>query len=596
MATGVVFIPRDQKRTPTETTSLKPTSTREHLFQRAAWLMMFITILMGGYAYRLIQLQLVNGQENRQLAEQNRVRMVPLRAERGNITDRKGKLLASNQLSRSLYFWPRHHSPREWQAIAERLSPIVGIPPAEMITQLEAEGYDSPLPVRIAQQLNPTAFVALSEQSEQLPGIEVIAETSRDYPNRSMAAHVLGYIGEASEADMEANPEYPSGMIVGKMGIEQLANDRLAGVWGNQLVEVDAGGQEQRLLGTNPAQSGEDVQLTLDAAMQQAAERALGARRGAVVALDVKTGAVLTLASSPAFDPNLFTRRITEEQWQSLHEGDQPFLNRALQPYPPGSTFKIVTSVAAMQSGEFSPSSILGTSAFITVGNIQFWEHSKHGYGAIGFADALAVSSNTFFYQVGMAIGPEKIAEWGSALGINTTSGMGLLGFTPGMIPTPAQKETLYGEPWYAGDTVSTSIGQGLVQVTPLELAVMVAAIANGGSRVQPHLLVSETQTEEMKPQPTGIAPDVIAVIQAGLKATVQRGTAQVLNDGSVPLSAGKTGTSEVFGQTSHALFVGYAPADNPEIAIAVIVENGGYGGVAAVPVAKEVYKAYFGN
>lgn len=594
MATGVVFIPSDRKPTPTQSSAQKSGEFREHLFQRAAWLMMVITVLMGGCTYRLIQLQLIDGQKNLERAEANRIRMIPLRADRGNIVDRNGIYLATNQLSRSLYFWPRQHSPQQWQQVAEQVSPIVGIPAPEILQRLEAVGYDSPLPVRIAQQLEPNAFVAISEKSEQWPGVEIIPETSRVYPKGKLAAHVLGYLGEASEEDMQAHPDYPSGMIVGKMGVEQLANDRLAGVWGNRLVEVDACGKEHQLLGTQPAQSGSTVQLTLDAAMQTAAERALGARRGAVVALDVRTGAVLTLASTPAFDPNIFTHRITEAQWNSLHEGDQPFLNRALQPYPPGSTFKIVTSVAGMESGKFTASSVLGTSAFITVGDTQFWEHSKQGYGTIGFVDALAYSSNTFFYQVGMAVGPEAIAKWGGILGIGTTSDMGLLGFTPGMIPTPAQKETIFGEPWYVGDTVSTAIGQGLVQVTPLELAVMVAAIANGGSRVHPHLLASETALPDMQPEPTGIASDVIAVIQAGLKATVQRGTAQVLNDGSIPPSAGKTGTSEVLGQESHALFVGYAPVDNPQIAVAVIVENGGYGGVAAVPVAKEVYKAYF--
>jgi penicillin-binding protein 2 len=594
MATGVVFIPRDRDTKKSEQTPVKPPEVREHLLQRAAWFMLVITILMGGCAYRLVQLQLVHGEHNRQVAEANRIRLIPLRADRGTITDRKGQLLASSQLSRSVYFWPRHQSPQHWQTITKRLSPILEIPASEMLSRLETAGYDSPLPVRIAQQLDPTAFVALSEQAQHFPGVEIIAETSRNYPKGSLASHVLGYIGEADEADMAANPHYPNGMIVGKMGVERLANERLAGIWGNRLVEVDARGKEVQLLGTTPAESGSDVQLTLDAGMQQAAERSLGNRRGAVVALDVRTGAVLTLASTPTFDPNLFTRRITEAEWQRLHEGDQPFLNRALQTYPPGSTFKIVTAVAGMQSGHFNPNSVIGTSAYITVGNIQFWEHSRQGYGAIGFADALAFSSNTFFYQIGMRVGPEAIAQWGTALGIGNTSDMGLLGATPGMIPTPDQKETLFGEPWYTGDTVSTSIGQGLVSISPLEMAVMVAAIANGGSRVQPHLLVADTNTEATQPQPTGIDPGAIAVIQSGLVGAVQRGTAQSLNDGSVPPSAGKTGTAEVVGQPSHALFVGYAPANDPQIAVAVVVENGGFGGVAAVPIAKEVYKAYF--
>ncbi|GAB4240972.1 MAG: penicillin-binding protein 2 [Elainellaceae cyanobacterium] len=557
--------------------------------------MLAITGLMSICTIRLVQLQLLSGQHYQELAEQNRIRPIPLPADRGNITDRNGTLLAANRLSRGVYLWPRQQSPQQWQTSAIRLGAILDIPASEILDRLEQVGYNSPLPVPVSQQISPEAFVSLAEYAPHLPGVEVLAGASRLYPHQTLAAHVIGYIGEASEAEMAANPDYPNGMIVGKMGIERLANTQLEGAWGERLIEVDAKGNELRLLGVEPAIGGTEVQLTLDFKMQQTAERALRGRRGSVVALDVKTGAVLVLASSPSFDPGLFTRRVSEAEWQKLQQGDQPFLNRALQGYPPGSTFKIVASAAAMQSGKFAPGSVLLTSAFITLGNHQFWEHSKQGYGAIGFREALAYSSNTFFYQVGLAVGPERIAEWGRRLGIGTTR-LGLEGENYGLIPTPAEKEQLYGEPWYGGDTVSTAIGQGLVQATPLELAVMVAAIANGGDRVHPHLLSSQTNTSKTAKQPTGLSNETIATIRSGLVAAVQQGTAQRLNDGSIPPTAGKTGTSEVIGQTSHALFVGYGPVSDPQIAIAVIVENGGYGGVAAIPVAHEVYKAYFGQ
>ena len=548
---------------------------------------------MGICTFRLAQLQLIEGQQNHVRAEQNRVRPIPLPADRGNIVDRQGQLIATNRLSRGVYLWPRQQTPQQWQVTASRLESILDIPAAEIVDRLEQTSYDSPLPVRISQQISPEAFVALAEHAPQLPGVEVFAGSTRLYPHRHLAAHVIGYIGEASEADMSANAAYPNGMIVGQMGIERLANSQLEGKWGQRLVEVDAKGQEVQLLGVDAAIGGETVRLTLDLEMQRTAEQALGGRRGAVAAIDVNTGAVLVLASSPSFDPSIFTGRVSESQWQQLQAGDQPFLNRALQGYPPGSTFKIVTSAAGMESGRFSPHSILSTAAFITLGNHQFWEHSSQGYGAIGFREALAYSSNTFFYQIGLSVGAEEIAKWGQQMGIGTTT-LGLEGEGSGLIPTPDEKEALYGEPWYGGDTVSTAIGQGLVQATPLELAVMVASIANGGYRVQPHLLTSQTNTPTTQREATGLSAETIAAIRSGLVAAVQQGTAQRLNDGSIPLTAGKTGTSEVIGPQPHALFVGFGPVENPQIAIAVIVENGGYGGVTAIPVAHEVYKVFF--
>ncbi|WAL62755.1 penicillin-binding protein 2 [Thermocoleostomius sinensis] len=576
-----------------QTSLVKTPANRDILLWRSLFIMLGITSLMGVCLFRLIQLQLIDGQQHQQQAELNRIRPVPLPADRGNIIDRDGALLASNQLARGVYLWPRQQSPQQWKGTAARLSRILGIPAEEILARLEQTGYHSPLPVPVAQTITPDAFVALAEQAVHFPGVEVLAGSTRFYPYNHLAAHAIGYIGEATAADLAANPDYPFGMIVGQMGIERLVNAELEGNWGKRLIEVDARGQEVRLLGVEPPISGSTVQLTLDLEMQQAAEKALNGRRGAVVALNVHTGAILTLASSPSFNPNMFTRRVSETDWQRLQQGDQPFLNRALQTYPPGSTFKIVTSAAAIESGKLGPDSILSTSAFITLGNHQFWEHSRQGYGAIGFREALAYSSNTFFYQAGLMVGPETISEWGKRLGIGSTR-LGLEGENSGMIPTPDQKESLYGEPWYGGDTVSTAIGQGLVQASPLELAVMVAAIANGGNRVQPHLLASQTNTSATQKQPTGLSDATIQAIRSGLVAAVQQGTAQRLNDGSIPLTAGKTGTSEVIGQQPHALYVGYGPVSDPQIAIAVIVENGGYGGVTAIPVAHEVYKKYF--
>lgn len=562
--------------------------------QRSLLVHFLVTVLLGICGFRLAQLQLIQGTHHRALAEQNRVSLIPIPSDRGNIVDRKGRLLAANRLSRSVYLSPREQSEQQWANTAKQLSAALNIPEEEILAKLKQAGYHSATPVRISRNLTPANFVALAEKLGQLPGLEIRAEANRYYPNKALAAHVLGYIGEATSEDLKKHPEYPMGMIIGQMGIERIANSTLQGVWGGQMLEVDARGRAVKRLGMKPPLSGTPIKLTLDLELQRTAETALAGRRGAVAVLDVKTGAVLALASGPTFDPNLFTRRISSAEWKQLQAEDKPFLNRALQGYPPGSTFKIVTAAAGIESGKFSPDSTLMTYGAINLGGVLFHEHGGGGYGVIGFPDAFAYSSNTFFYQVGMTTGPEQISQWGYRLGIGEVTRLGLDGESHGSIPTPAEKAKLYREPWYGGDTVTMAIGQGLVQVTPLEMAVVASTIANGGYRVKPHLLASQTQTPEMKPQPTGISSGTLSIIRAGLTAVVQRGTARQLSNGSIPLTAGKTGTAEVPGQPDNALYEGYGPVNNPQIAVAVVVENGGFGAVSAVPIAHEIYKTYF--
>ncbi|MBW4679149.1 MAG: penicillin-binding protein 2 [Microcoleus vaginatus WJT46-NPBG5] len=593
MASGLFF---DTGERGFSTSLLREAERRRHRTHQGILIMLLVSFLMGGYVVRLAHLQLVQGEYNRQKADGNRIRLVPIPSERGNILDRKGKLLAANRLSRAVYLWPKEQLATQWTQTAQQLSPLLNIPAEQIMQKLQKAGFKSMMPVRISRNINQNAFVALAERATEFRGVEIRPESSRYYPTIELAGHVLGYIGEASEEDLEANPDYPMGMLVGKMGIERLVNSKLSGTWGSRLIEVDASGEELRETGVENPVAGESLQLTLDLELQKTAEKALAQRRGAVVVLDVKTGAVLAMASGPSFDPNLFTRQVSDAEWDELQSKDNPFLNRALQGYPPGSTFKIVTAAAGMESGKFTPDSYVATADSINIGGISFHEHGG-GFGVIGFEDAFAYSSNTFFYQVGIEAGPEEIAKWGKRLGIGETTDLNLLGLeggNHGSLPTPAEKEQLFGEPWYAGDTVSMSIGQGLVLTTPLEMAVMVATIANGGKRVKPHLLASQTNTATTKPEPTGLKPETIDAIRKGLIAVVQKGTGQQLNDGSIPLTGGKTGTAEVPGQEDNANYVAFGPADNPQIAIAVIVENGGYGGVAAAPIAHEIFKTYF--
>lgn len=561
--------------------------------QRAVIMMLMSTVLMTACVLRLVDLQLVQGQHNRKRAEHNRVRLLPIAAARGGILDHKGRLLATNRLIRSVYLWPREQSKERWQTTAQQLSGILGVPRTEILKKLEQVGYQSPMPVRIVHDLTPKTFTTVVEQTVQMRGLEIRAESSRLYPHQTLASHVLGYIGEATAEELKKNPDFPMGMIVGQTGIEAISDPLLRGVWGNRLVEIDSNQQELRILGTQPAVAGAKVTTTIDLDLQKTAEKALNNRRGAVVVLDVKTGAVRAIASGPTFDPNLFTRKISQREWARLQATDKPFLNRAFEGYPPGSTFKTVTAIAGMESGKYSPDSMLPTFAALTIGGISFHEHGS-GYGVIGFRDAFAVSSNTFFYQMGISAGPEQIAKWSRKLGIGEVKILGFPRGGHGPVPTPAEKQKLYGEAWYTGDTVSMAIGQGLVQASPLELAVIYSAVANGGWRVQPHLLAEQTSTPATARKQIGIKPGTLAAVRNGLVAVVQQGTGRSLHDGSIPLTAGKTGTAEVPGQPDNALYVGYGPVSDPQIAIAVIVENGGFGAVSAVPIAHEIFKTYF--
>lgn len=571
------------------------TQRRNRSFQVMVF-MLIVTALVTLPIFRLAELQLIQGAYNRQRAENNRIRPVSVPAVRGQILDRNGKIFAANRVSRSVYLWPKERNAQEWQEAAATLGPIVNIPAAEIIAKIDKAGYKSALPVRISKDIDVGTFVALGEQANTLRGVEIRVESSRDNPNQQLAAHLLGYVGEATLDELKANPQYPMGMIVGQMGVEKLANSTLEGVWGNRLIEVNAKGEEIQDLGVKDPIPGKPVKLTLDLDMQKTAEKALGDRLGAVVAIDVKTGALLTMASWPTFDPNIFTRKVSQKEWERLQGPEKPFLNRAVQGYPVGSTFKIVTSVAGIESGKFSPDSTLGTSSSITIGGITFNEHSG-GYGVIGFRDALAYSSNTFFYQVGMEAGPEEMAKWAKKMGIGGTINLDLLGLEAanhGQVPVPAEKQKMYGEDWYVGDTVTMAIGQGLVLCTPLELAVMVSTIANDGWRVQPHLLASQTNTPITKKIATGMKPSTVKVVRQGLIDVVQKGTGKRMNDGTIPLSAGKTGTVEMPGHPDNSMYVGFAPADKPEVAIAVIVEGGGFGSVSAAPIAQEVFRTYF--
>ncbi|NEQ39426.1 MAG: penicillin-binding protein 2 [Okeania sp. SIO3I5] len=568
---------------------------RSRLIYQTIVIILLTTTIIGLQVMRLVQLQLIQGEQNRERAENNRIRPIPVPSNRGLILDRHGKPFASNRLARSIYLWPKEQPKEQWKIIAAKLSPIINIPEDKILEKVEQAISSGERNVHLTYEVTRDTFVILQERAGEFPGVEVRAESTRYYPNGQLASHIIGYLGEVTPEELEASPEYQLRMMVGRIGVEASANDILAGKWGQRLIEVNAKNREIGIFEEEKPIGGKTVKLTLDLDLQKIAEKALGFRKGAVVVLDVNTGEVLAMASYPRFNPNVFTKPMPEKKWRSLHSEEQSFVNRALQGYPPGSTFKMVTSAAAMGSGKFSPYSFIQTSDSIYVGGIRFNEHSG-GYGVIGFRSALAYSSNTFFYRVGMSIGQEQIAKWAYQLGLGGKN-LNFLGIPTtynGLIPTEEDKRQIYNDAWYLGDTITMAIGQGLVLATPLELAAATAAIANGGKQIKPHLFADETDSPDMQPVPTGLKREYVNMIREGMIDVVDYGTARSLNDGTIPLTGGKTGTSELIGEKSHSLYVGFGPAYESKIAIAVIVENGGYGSVSAAPVAQQVFKTYF--
>ena len=566
-------------------------------FQAVFLVIVSSALLFGGMGTRLFQLQIAQNAQNRQLADNNRIRLIPIPPERGRILDRNGELMAGTQLSHGVFIWPLAQPQQDWAPVAAELATHIDMSAEEILDRLARAGYNSPFPVRILRNASPEIVIRLRENFEVLPGVIVQPEAVRYYPSGDLAAHLLGYTGEITGDELaSADPEseYRLGDVIGQMGVERSYEQLLRGRWGGQQVEVDAGGQVLQVLGEQPSEVGQTVQLSLDRRLQQVAEEGLDERKGAVIAIDPNNGAVLAMASYPTFDPNIFSSQITTEQWADIQSQQFPFLNRTLRPYPPASTFKVVTTTAAIESGVFPPSTTLATAPYIAVGGWRFWDWNRAGFGVLGFRRAIAYSSDTFFYQVALRIGAEPLQEWSRRYGFGELTGIPLAGESPGLIPDTEWKLDNVGEGWYAGDTVNMSIGQGFVNATPLQVAIMTAVVANGGWRVQPHLLANPG---ELPPRTwVGLSPATLQEVREGLREVIVGGTGRgVALAPGLPAIAGKSGTAEDPPRLSHAWFTAYGPYENPEIVVVAFLENDGGGGSSkAGPIVRQVMEAYF--
>ncbi|MFM8673740.1 MAG: penicillin-binding protein 2, partial [Vulcanococcus sp.] len=451
--------------------------------QQPAVLLTLVVLLASAMVLRLGWLQLVQGQENRARADENRIRLVPRHPMRGRILDRNGEVLVSSRLTYNLYVQPRQVPAAQWPALRDRLAQVIGVTPAALDERRRNGTNEEGYRIELVYNLKPEQVLRFREQAGNLRGAEVDVDYLRAYPYGSLGAHVLGYTSPitAEEFDRLEAKGYRMQDRIGRSGIENAFERHLRGEWGGQQLEVNAAGQVQRVLGDKQAKPGKDLRLTIDLELQKAAERALaGVRKGAIVAMDPQTGAIRAMASRPNFDPNIFATGPTAAQWTALGGPEAPMLNRAFQGYPPASTFKLVTTIAGIESGRMTETSKLPTMNSFCYRGRCYGDHGS--FGAIGFPMALAVSSNSFYYQVGLKVGPQELFKAGRRMGYGHLTGIELKDEDgAGLLGDEAWKRKVYGEPWTSVDTISSAIGQGPVLVTPLQMARLYAAVSNGG-------------------------------------------------------------------------------------------------------------------
>ncbi len=573
--------------------------------------------------FRLWYLQVVKGERYHNLSEKNRIRYLPIAAPRGPVYDRDGALLIDNRPGFGVSIMRQDVENRE--ELLERLAGYLGVQVSALEERWKASrrlpGY-RPLPM--ADDVDRDTLERVLENAVDLPGVLTEVRPIRSYPHGDMAAHLFGYMGEVTDRELEKLEAegYRSGDFTGKSGLEQQFERFLRGTEGQRLVEVDVKGKELRQLKTQEALPGNKVYLTLRRDLQLAGERAFGDKAGSVVAIDVRTGEILAMVSRPTFEPSHFARGIAGEEWLSLLDDPRhPLQYKGINgQYPPGSTFKIVTALAALKAGVASPSTTVTCTGSIHLGNREFRCWKNEGHGRVDLRKALMESCDVWFYLVSLDLGIDRLSDMAVGLGLGEATGFPLAGEKRGLIPNRAWKRKQFKAPWYDGETIIAAIGQGYVLTTPLQLAVMTAAVANGGTVYQPQVIrrIEDWQGNPLLVQEpkvlrrTELPPAILKPVLAGLESTVNdsTGTGRASRLEKVRV-AGKTGTAQVVRRKSneeeklqkeipyrfrdHALFVAYAPADAPEIAVAVVVEHGGHGGAAAAPIARQIFASYFG-
>lgn len=559
-----------------------------------------VIIAMAALTLRLLWLQVIQKNFYQGRAIDNSTRVTFLRAPRGIIYDRHGNMLATNKQTLSMVAVPRQLD--NIDQLAAKLSRVLELPFDEVRKRLiEAKASDSVLPVVIERDLDLSVVSRFYDQKLFLPSIDILPDISRNYPQGELFCHVLGYCGEITERQLGKRPERKMGDIIGQDGVERLYDTQLRGIDGEQRVRVNASGhtfskETAQPVVTREAKPGLPLVLSIDMDLQRVAAEALGSRHGAVVACDPRTGEILAMVSNPKFDPNVFTRRITPDVWKKLNAPDHPLFNRALSGFPPGSIWKSITLLAALDKKVVKPDTKLRVSGGISLGGFVFHDWTGAG-GVFDLVKCLAWSRDTAFYQMGLKLKPEDIKEWGLKFGSGRPTGVELAHEGVGLVPDSKWKERVYHEKWYPGNTLHMSIGQTFLQVTPAQACRMYAGLGMKGKVPNLHLgmKLGERQLPPPKAETVKIKPEYLKVCLDGLKAVVASGTGGATRLGNVAV-AGKTGSAEAppLGSKTHAWFCCYAPADNPRIAMCTFIEHGGHGGSAAAPIARQVLEKYF--
>ena len=566
---------------------------------------------------RLWYLQIVKEEELQSQSESNRLRLVPVAASRGTIFDRNGTVLVTNRPSFSVAVIPQEVKDRD--ALLDRLAQLLAIDRAELLEKWEkGKGRARYYPIVLASGITRDQMELLEENRLWLPGLEIEMKPVRQYESATLASHLLGYIGEISDEELknEAHSGYNPGDYIGKSGIERSWEQLLHGSDGGRQIEVDARGRILRTIAETPPTVGSSLVLTIDAALQKRAEQSFGDQAGAAVAMDINSGEILAFVSNPGFDPALFVGRMPPDKWKEyLEDKRHPLENKALKgQYPPGSTFKIITALAGLEEGLIDERTSTVCKGSYTLGDNTFRCWEKKGHGTVNLKRALKESCDVYFYQLGEKLGIDRIATYARKFALGSPMGVGLENEKGGLIPDSAWKEKRHKKKWFQGDTLPASIGQGYVLMTPVQLASMIAAVANEGTVYRPHLVKRVIDQDGRVVQES--KPEVMTRAAISLRSyrAVNEGLLAVVNEGGGTGGqarlyevkvAGKTGTSQVVKQRDrkgyipyqyrdHALFVAFAPYDKPEIAVAVVVEHGEHGGSAAAPIAGNILRAYF--
>ena len=579
-------------------------------------------LLFGRFAW----LQVVQREYYHTLAEQNRISVVPVVPNRGIILDRHGQVLAANYSAYTLEITPGRVGNVD-RAIDE-LSRVIEIAPRDRrrfrkLTE-ESKNFESlPIKTRLTEE-EVARFVV---NRFRFPGFEIKARVFRSYPQGELASHAIGYIGRINDADVKRidslglATNYKGTDHIGKLGIEGAYEQELHGTTGSERVEIDAGGRAIRSLGRSEPLSGNNLYVTLDLKLQRIAEEAFQEFKGALVALDPKTGEVLALVSRPGFDPNLFVDGIDPVNWEALNNSpDKPLNNRALRgQYPPGSTIKPFMALAALENKKRSPEFTISDPGYFTLAGVahRYRDWKKEGHGSVNMHKSIVISCDTYYYGLAVDMGIDIIHDFLTRMGFGARTGIDIEGELQGLAPSQEWKWQRFKQKWFTGDTVSVGIGQGYLLATPMQLAAAVATLANGGTPVHPRLLkaVQDGKTHENRDvesrngSPIGIKPENLKLITAAMvDVTKPGGTAARASQGAPYAIAAKTGTAQVIGMKQdqkydekkireqhrdHALFIAYAPADDPKLAMAILVENGGHGGDTAAPIARQVFDYY---